>query len=218
MNENAEEIKKVKKTKKMVKIIIASMIGALVVLSLLVWLLESVANGEMENETMPPIDPSKLHETKDEDFDIMEYEEYLAYDRSIYIENKGTGVTQSVSEEECRNHGEGFELLYRVIIAINEGDYDTYNSLMGKKALKKEEFTQQQIYDIKVVIQSSGRVSEDGLSYDEYVFKVTYKIHENNGTYRNTIVSDVSRPEYFIINNSTGELLVMDIIEQGYKK
>lgn len=218
MNEINEKVKRKTDPKRMVKIIIASMIGVIALLALLIWLLNSLMGEDTEYETLPPVDPSKLYETKDENFDIMEYEEYLALDRSIYLNNKGSGVIQSVSEDDCDLHGEGFSILYRVIVAINEGDHVTYNHYMGKSALKKDEFTQQQIYDIEVSPQSSGSVSEDGAAYEEFVFKVTYRIHENNGTYRNTIESDVSRPQYFIINNSTGEFKVMDIIEQGYKK
>ncbi len=218
MNEMNENVKKKTDPKKMVRIIIISMIGALVLCALLIWGLESSLRVDGERETLPPVDPSKLHETKDEDFDIMEYDEYLAFDRSIYLNNKSSGVIQSVGEDDCDLHGEGFSVMYRVIVAINGGDHVTYNRYMGKNELKKNKFTQQQIYDIEIVPQSSGSVSEDGASYNEYVFKVTYRIHENNGSYRNTIESDVSRPQYFVINDSTGEFKVMDIIEQGYKK
>ena len=218
MNESNEKIVKRKDPGKMVKIIIASMIGALVLLALLVWLLESVAGDGGERETLPPVDPLKLHETKEEDFDIMEYDEYLDLDRNVYLNDKHSGVVQSITEEDCDDHGAGLGVLYRVLMAIQAGDHVEYNYYMGEKFLKKNSFTQQQIYDIEISPYSSGTVKGDGGSYDEYIFKVTYRIHENNGTYRNTIESDVSRPQYFIINDSTGKLLVMDIVEQGYKK
>ena len=218
MNESNEKIVKRKDPGKMVKIIIASMIGALVLLALLVWLLESVAGDGGERETLPPVDPLKLHETKEEDFDIMEYDEYLDLDRNVYLNDKHSGVVQSITEEDCDNHGAPTGVLYRVLMAIRAGDHAEYNNYMGQKFLKKDSFTQQQIYDIEISPYSSGTVKDDGGAYNEYVFKVTYRIHENNGTYRNTIESDVSRPQYFIINDSTGKLLVMDIVEQGYKK
>jgi hypothetical protein len=58
-------------------------------------------------------------------------------------------------------------------------------------------------------------VGKNNLEYIEYVYKVKYKIHENNGTYRNDILSDASRDQYFVINDSSGEMLVMDIIFVG---
>ncbi len=206
--------------KKKVKIIIVSLIGALVLCVVLIGVIDSVDTGKNtgERETLPPVDDWLLHETYDEDFDIMKYEEYLNLDRNIYLNNKSAGVMQSVPDDDRDLYGEGFSVLYRVITAINEGDYTAYNGYMGSKYLKKKEFTQQQIYSIVIVPESSERVSKDGDTYDEFIFTVTYKIHENNGTYRNTIESDVSRPQIFIINNSSGSFKVMDIIEQGYKK
>lgn len=219
--ENTENKKKEPMSpKKKVKIIIASLIGVLVFCVVLIAVLNAIDGNSKgdERETLPPIDEWLLHETYEEDFDIMQYEEYLGLDRNIYINNKSAGVTQNVSDDDKDLFGEGFSVIYRVIEAIREGDHITYNRYMGADFLKKKDFTQQQIYSITVVPESSGRASEGGATFDEYIFTVTYRIHENNGSYRNTIESDVSRPQIFIVNDSTGEFKVMDIIEQGYKK
>ncbi len=199
--------------KKKPLIIAACLAGALVLCAVLIAILESVGEGDIEYETYPPLPDNKLYETYPEDFDIMEYEEYLSFDRNIYRNDTNTGVTVSVDREQAAKYGEDFLLLYDVIIAINEGDRDSYNSYMGNARLEKGEFTQQQIYDILITPYSSSE--EKG--YEEITYKVTYRIHENNGTYRNTIESDKSRPQYFIINNSSGEFKVADILEQGYK-
>ena len=206
--------------KKKVKIIIASLIGALVLCVVLIAVLDAVDIGIKggERETLPSVDEWLLHETYDEDFDIMEYDEYLKLDRNVYLNNKLAGVTQSVSEDDKDLYGEGFSVLYRVISAIRDGDNTAYNGYMGADFLKKKDFTQQQIYSIKIVPEGSETVTNGGVTYEEFIFTVTYRIHENNGTYRNTIESDVSRPQIFIINDSTGSFKVMDIIEQGYKK
>jgi hypothetical protein len=97
------------------------------------------------------------------------------------------------------------------------GDVDTYNSLVAESE-QREDFTQQQLYDIKITKESEENITTENGVCVRYRIKVEYKIHENNGTYRNTIESDVSRPQIFIVNDSTGEFKVMDIIEQGYKK
>ena len=217
MDENKKEAKKRMDPKKKVKIIIASMIGALILCILLAWLIDVITNKKGEYIAPPPVDPLKLHETKDEDFDIMEYEEYLNLNRNVYRNDRDTGVSESIDEDNCTLYGQPFEVMYRVIRAINEGDHVVYNYYVGESSLKKQPFTQQQIYDIVIVPYSYERVTEESFSYDQYIFKVTYKIHENNGTFRNNIVSDVSRPEYYYINNKTGEFKVMKIIEQGYK-
>ena len=202
------------KSKKRVWIIIACLACAFLLCGIMIAIVEGYESGEGEFETWGAIDPLKLHETYDEDFDIMEYDEYLGFDRNIYLDDRQTGVKESVAQEQASLHGKAFEVVYFVLRAINEGDSETYNAYMGKDALKKGEFTQQQIYDITISPHSS---SEDG-GIEEYIFKVTYKIHENNGTYRNTIESDTSRPQYFYVNNSSGEFLVVKIVEPGNKK
>ena len=202
------------KSKKRVWIIIACLACAFLLCGIMIAIVEGYESGEGEFETWGAIDPLKLHETYDEDFDIMEYDEYLGFDRNIYLDDKQTGVRESVAQEQASLHGKGFEVVYLVLRAINEGDSKTYNSFMGSDALKKGEFTQQQIYDITISPHSS---SEDG-GIEEYIFKVTYKIHENNGTYRNTIESDTSRPQYFYVDNSSGEFLVAKIVEPGNTK
>ena len=198
------------------KIITAFIItGALLlVCALIVGGLRLWENGEWEDRTVGTVDPLKLADTKEHGFDIMEYEEYLRYDRNIYLRDNGVEV--SISESDSTNHGDGFAVMYQVIRAINEGDSRTYNALMGDKKLHKPGFTQQQIYGIQIQTYSKKTmVGKNNLEYIEYVYKVKYKIHENNGTYRNDVLSDASRDQYFVINDSSGEMLVMDIIFVG---
>jgi hypothetical protein len=173
-----------------------------------------IFGNKAEDKTVATVDPMKLADTKEEGFDIMEYDEYLGYDRNIYL--RENGVEMSISESDSTNHGDGFEVMYQVIRSINEGDSRAYNALMGDEKLHKPDFTQQQIYGIQIQTYSKKTmVGKNNLEYIEYVYKVKYKIHENNGTYRNDILSDASRDQYFVINDSSGEMLVMDIIFLG---
>lgn len=203
--------------KKTLLIIIGVSIAAFVVCGVAVALLENAmgkVNGEVET-----VDPWLFDETKPEDFDIMEYEEYLKLDRTVYHNDKKSGIKVSVSPDEYDMYGEAFELICLVIDSLIEGDANTYNSYMGSAELKKNGFTQQQIYDIEISPYSTQTyTTKNNREYIEYVFEVRYKIHENNGSYRNTVESDRTRPIYFVINDSTGKLLVMDIIEKSYSK
>lgn len=198
-----------KKNKRLAVTVAICLAGALLICILLTVLMQSLTFGGEEYETRPPVNPSKLHETYAEDFNIMEYEEYLGLDRNIYHDDKQSGVLQSVPYDKASTFGEPFVLMYDVILAIIGGDNVQYNSYMGAERLKTGEFTQQQLYNIKISPYSSSESN----GCEEYVFKVTYCIHENNGTYRNTIESDVSRPQYFYIDNSTGSFKVMNITE-----
>ena len=210
--------RKMPQKKKTLLIIIAIGIAAFVLCGAIVALLEnSVGRGNLGD--VETIDPWLLDETKPEDFDIMEYEEYLELDRTVYRNDKKSGIRVSVSPDEYDIYGEQFELVCLVLESVIAGDSQTYNSYMGDKSLRKTSFTQQQIYDIEISPYSTETYTgKNNLEYIEYVFEVRYKIHENNGTYRNTVDSDMTRPLYFVINDSSGSLLVMDIIEKSYAK
>lgn len=193
-------------------IIIACFLGGLLLMLLFAAVPNLLSEGGGERETVPPVDPEKLCDTKEEGFDIFEYEEYLRYDRTVYLDDPRTGVCISVSEEEAAMQGEGFALLFELLGVLNRGDAEGYNALVCER-LQVEDFTPQQLYDITVTRQTESRKGEGSRSYREYVFLVEYKIHENNGSYRNTVEPDACRPQYFVINDSEGRLLVQDIID-----
>lgn len=199
--------------KRQVKIIIACMIGFLIVCALLIWVIDTFI-GKGQGYKAPDIS-DKLWETKPEGFDIMEYDEYLNLNRTIFRKDKNTGVRESVSDDMCHIYGEAFEVVYHVIKAINAGDHVVYNYYMGYSILEKDDFPQQQIYDITIIPKGVQTISNGGKTYDEYKFEVTYRIHENDGTFRNTIDPDASRPEYYYVNNSTGEYKIMNIVEKS---
>ncbi|MBQ8408391.1 MAG: hypothetical protein IJY39_05945 [Clostridia bacterium] len=217
MEKEKKELTPAEKHKRTKIIIIASFVGALALLLICTSIPGLLDNGGVERETVPPVDPEKLWETKEEGFDIMEYEEYLKYDRAIYLYDPRTGVTVGVDDETSGQNGEGFKLIYELLNAIIAGDSDTYNSLVHESVGHFDSFTQQQLYDITVTKESESKKEGAGGTYTEYVLKVEYKIHENNGSFRDTVEPDASRPQYFVINDSTGELLVMDIIDVVFK-
>ena len=202
--------------KKKLVIIIASALLLLAVVSVLIFTLGQREDESPERTPFPPLLPSQLYDTKEEDFDIMEYDKYLNRDRLIMLYDAQTGVGTSLNEKNCNTQGEGAALLYKMIQAIIAGDSDTYNSLVDESTGHYEGFTQQQFYDIKITKESQTSVEGERGSYTEYVFTLEYKIQENNGSFKDNLLSDTSRPHKIVINDSTGALLVMDIIEPNY--
>ena len=209
-----EEIELLAKRSRKTKTLIVAIFAAALVIAIACAIIPGFFGEESEEqyETYPPVHPSLLHDTKEEGFDIFEYEEYLRYDRTVYLDDPRTGVCISVSEEEAAMQGEGFALLFELLGVLNRGDAEGYNALVCER-LQVEDFTPQQLYDITVTRQTESRKGEGSRSYREYVFLVEYKIHENNGSYRNTVEPDACRPQYFVINDSEGRLLVQDIID-----
>lgn len=204
------------KSKRTRMIIIITFIASLFLLMLYI-VLPDLFNGgsKTEEQTYAPIDPDKLHEVMGDDFDIFEYEEYLKFDRNIYYHDKNTGVLESVDESNSNYYGEGFKIAFDIVSAIMHGDVDKYNSLVAESE-QRDEFTQQQLYDIKITKEGEESITTENGVCVRYRIKVEYKIHENNGTYRNNIESDASRPQYYIIDNLSGELILTDVEEKYY--
>lgn len=198
------------------KIIAASIIlvSTLLLIVVLGTVIANLTNKGTDEEIT--VDPSKLAETKEEGFDIMEYDEYLNLNRVIMFSDKNSGVAYSVDESNYKGVGADVELVYELINAVISGDSNTYNSFINDESKYIDCFTQQQIYDVEISRQSEEFINNEGKVYTEYVVILTYKIHENNGSFRKDIESDVSKPQYLVINNSTGEYKVMDIVYVRY--
>lgn len=203
-------------TRKKLIIIIAAAVVVLALISAVVLILG--ANGAEDTYTpYPPIDPSQLADTKAEDFDIFEYDEYLKYNRVIMLGDKSTGVSESIDEATYKNYGDGVKLMYEMVQAIINGDSKAYNSMVSEAVGHYESFTQQQLYDVRISRVSQTQIEGKSGAYTEYVFELEYKIHENNGSFKNNLLSDSARPCKVVINDASGKLLVVDIIEPQYK-
>ena len=207
---------KLKSNKFTSKIVVFS-VALIAVLLIGVIISEIVSNlSKGQNEEEITVDPSKLSETKEEGFDIMEYDVYLNLNRTIMFYEKDSGVSYSVDSSNSKGLGADVELICKLIDAIVAGDDYTYNSFVNDTTKHKNNFTQQQVYDILVTRDSIEQINSEGKTYTEYVIMIEYKIHENNGTFRRDVESDVARPQYFVINNSTGEYKVMEIAYVKY--
>ena len=207
---------KISSGKKKLIIIIASALFLLAMVSVIIFALSNNEEDTPERTPFPPLLPSQLYDTKEEDFDIMEYDKYLDRNRLIMLNDAQSGVGTSLNEKNYNRHGEGAALLYKLIGAIIAGDSDAYNSLVDESVGHYESFTQQQLYDIKITKESQTDIEGESGDYTEYVFTLEYKIQENNGSFKNNLLSDTARPHKIVINDSTGKLLVMDIIEPNY--
>lgn len=107
-------------------------------------------------------------------------------------------------------------LVYRVLEAVRAGDATLYNSFFSDFYLRvvgeKGAFTQQKLYDIK--IQYLKTVQEEDVG-NLTVFRVAYKIMDNNGTYRNDVASDEIRFVYFNVRTYGGRL---EVYSMTYEK
>ncbi len=153
-----------------------------------------------------------FHQPYPESFDIMNYEEYLGLDRGFYYLDDSTGQTDELTRESLEDYNEGVKVMYEMFEAIIAGDADAYNALLSENIEPKNEFTQQQVYKILVTGIDNRGSSESG-----YAFKVEYKIHENNGTFRTDIGSDMAKIQYYTVRKIDGKYLIYSITESNNK-
>ena len=204
-----------RKNKIIIICVFAASLAILLICSLIPGLLREDNGGKTQREDYT-VDPSKLADTKEEDFDILEYEEYLKLDRSVqYCYTPGVRI--GVNDNTLSKYDASFAVVYKLIGTLISGDSEAYNSLVHESVGHFDSFTQQQIYDIVITKHSeTTKQGGSGEMYSEHVYVVEYKIHENNGSYRKDIESDACRAQYFVINNSTGKLLVMDMFAKAH--
>ncbi len=148
--------------------------------------------------------------------DIFEDTEYLALiqDGFLLYDNNSNFAT-IVDKSNAVQFDEGVDLLVDMVYAIIYGDVDGYNSCFSEKYYEdhspKENFTMQKIYNGKLTYLSAEDVTEDGVTYTEYTYKISYYIHENNGTFRKDIGDKEAREQYIVICDREGSMLIDDI-------
>ena len=125
----------------------------------------------------------------------------LALDRT-FMYYDGTGIGSGLVEGNLNEYNPGVTVIYNMLNALIEGDVDAYNALLGADMEKKDSFTQQQIYKISITNKSKSGVN------GTYEFTVDYKIHENNGSYRTDMGSDMYRPLAVTVSNVSGKYLI----------
>ena len=218
MNGNLEENKtdiennsveiSMKKTKRTIIIVFASMLAFMIICLAIPGLTQYSRQGEVKD---PNEDNTYVFcEPYEEGFNILEYEEYVALDRNI-IYRDGTGIESGLVEGNLNEYNPGVTVIYNMLNALIEGDVDAYNALLGDGVEKKDSFTQQQIY--KITVTNKTKSSNDG----SYEFTVDYKIHENNGSYRTDMGSDMYRPLSITVSNKSGKYLIESMSGIIYK-
>ncbi len=150
--------------------------------------------------------------------DALSDPDYLALgDRlTVYADIPSFGRYPVTSDEDLALGNEVL-LLYRVIESVRAGDAELYNSFFSdfyrRIAGEKEPFTAQKLYDIEITYQKTFEDDDAGVLS---LYRVGYKIMDNNGTYRNDIASDELRYVYFHVRNVSGRFEVYSMVYAKY--
>lgn len=134
--------------------------------------------------------------------DIFTLERYL--DKNRYITFKEGGFSVMMVDEAFNEYGDAVEFLADYLNTLIHGDAEALNGFYSSEWLdangRYESFTMQKLYDMVIeYIVSTDTDGSDGRPVTEYVYKISYKILENDGTFRSDIESDASRPQFFTV-------------------
>lgn len=173
-----------------------------------------------------PTEPPEAFVEPRFDYDILKDAEYLALNRSVCYSD-GT-ITRELEEAERTTMGAGVALLWDMLDRIIAGDTEGYNALFTQAYIQKngahEDFTMQQLYGanaqtgILLEVDRSEVKEEDGRTVTYLLYRVTYRIHKNDGTFRRDIGSDEARPQIILLTDREGGRFKIDSISyRGYR-
>jgi hypothetical protein len=152
--------------------------------------------------------------TPDYTLDISSVSGYMDKDRFITYAYGAEAI--GLDESNQNSFGKGVSFFIDYFQTLINGDVDGYNALFSDEYYKSADpltsFTKQMIYDQRV-----EKISESvSGSVTEYVFAVTYRIYENDGTFRKEIGSDGAKVQYFYLSDGSGEVLI-DKVTDSYE-
>lgn len=192
-----KKIKEKKTTKKKLIITIIVICSILVVLALVAFvgplIFEKYMTSNEESERI-------FFYPADYDIDPYADPKYMLQIRDVYFLEGNTGVlVTDDTRNTIRDTAVFFEEYFNLAI---EGKYEEYQELFDKSLYNgldiPEKFTGQKIYDIEVEFyQELSDSANDKVTYEYYI--VRYKIMYNNGTFRNDIGSNETRPLMYTI-------------------
>ena len=152
----------------------------------------------------------EFHPNADFAYDIMKdsgYQKILAQQPLISLKDSSRGEEDSLLPEEYESKGNAVALLCKLVLAIQAGDHETYNSCFSDAYIAKEgeksPFTMQQIYNVLITKVSEKENKDTATVTHEYSLR--YMIRHNNGTFRLDMGSDSYREQTFVMIEKKGD-------------
>ncbi len=155
---------------------------------------------------------------------IEEDSAYMQLDRVLYYSN---GTERFSVEKKSADLGPCCSLFYDYFEIVKSGDFQNYYSLFTERYAEEHGninfftknkliFTKQKIYAIDVTLireayLENGDASGAYKGSTVYYFNVSYKIKDNNGTFRRDVLSDEAVPLVFELIETNGKVLINDI-------
>ncbi len=140
------------------------------------------------------------------DYNVYEDEQWLG--KNHYITYSEGGVSVMITDEIYDGYGICVEFMALYFEALKMGNAEAlcgfYADEYFNDNYRWDEITMQAVYDVKLEYVSA----KSDIDKTTYVYKVSYKIMKNDGTFRNDVKSDAERPEYYTIVDDGSKLKI----------
>ena len=225
-NEDEDEIIKKReeraKRKKIVLIAVGAVIGIFILVGLITLILSAVDNynkSKTRDREEKPLKQTNIFPEADYDYNIFDDDAYMILDRGIWFNYEGVAKTV-MTDANLNSYPVDAQFMYKVIDLIINGDYEEYNKIFTDDYIKKsgdnfrEQFTMQKLFEIEIELIDSGQLGDNT---DYWDIQLTYRIKDNNGTFRSDLEfnDEGARPViYRLIADKTG-LKVSSILTKG---
>lgn len=145
--------------------------------------------------------------------DIFQNSEWLEKNRFItYTEN---GMSIGLVDFDYKAYGEPVVMFGEYVDALMNGDAELVNSFYTDSYFETHErferITMQKLYNIEVEYLSESDITKNGRTVTQYIYKFSYMIMENDGTFRDDMVSDATRPQYYTLIEEDGSIKISDV-------
>ncbi len=211
-NTNKPEKKQINKQKRGIIIAFCAMIAVVLVayviipgITMLADYIKEQKDDDAKSDYMDDIKSFSFYPA-DYNENIFEDEEYMALNRYLSYTKGSDTFTITNGDYSPYDATVGFFAEY--FDSVINGEYETYDKYFTEEYFEecsnKERFTPQKLYDINVKLKSTAPI--DGAT--SYIYFVSYKIFENNGTFRNDIESDSSRMLVYELIVSGDDILI----------
>lgn len=142
--------------------------------------------------------------------------DYMSLNRTIYFVKKGTTTIKTeMTEDTYAQYSPAVQHIVKLIEAAMAGDSGAYNALFSPEFLAASgsysAFTKQKLYDISIVEYNVSAPVPEGYS-KVYLYGLSYKIKDNNGSLRKDVGSDAELEQHLtIVEDGDGNVFVHGI-------
>ena len=140
---------------------------------------------------------------------IFDVERWLEKNRCItYVDN---GMAVTITDEAYDEYGICVEFMALYFKALMYGDADALCGFYADSYFIENErwakITMQKVYDMRMELINTVYNQSEII----YVYKISYKIMENDGTFRDDVVSDAERAQFYSIVDTGDEIKITDV-------